>query len=116
MVFVLQVSDTLSIFVTEIEGWLLLADAPVAVCELALAALASVPVLELFALLMVPLTRTSWPMCEFSLELSALAGSCRSYVVPALSMIVNLPAAPPRQPSTLFPPAAAASWPAAEDD
>ena len=76
MVFVLQVSETLSIFVTEIEGWLLLADEPVAACVAALAAAPAAPAaLASFALLIVPLTRTSWPMCEFNFELSALAGS-----------------------------------------
>lgn len=114
MVFVLQVSETLSILVTEIEGWLALLDEPVAVCELELAAPAAPAALESFALLMVPLTRTSCPMCEFNFELSAVAGSWRSYVVPALSMMVNLPAEPPRQPSTLFPAAIEESWPAAE--
>lgn len=76
---VLQVSETLSIFVTWMEGWLLLAEEPVAVWELELAALASVPpAFELFALPMLPVTRTSCPIWEFSFELSALAGSCRS--------------------------------------
>ena len=59
MVFVLQVSETLSILVTEIEGWLLLLDDPVAVCEAELAAPEAPAALESFALLMVPLTRTS---------------------------------------------------------
>ena len=72
MVFVLQVSAILSIFVTAIEGWL--PEAPAAPLALVLeAALALEP--ESFALLIVPVARISCPMCEFNFDESAPAGS-----------------------------------------
>jgi hypothetical protein len=54
----------------------------------------------------VPTACTDSPRCFVNTDVSAPGGGTSLYVVPILSVTVKSGAAPPRQPSTMSPPAA----------